>query len=144
VVGDAGDEDHASVCVGVRRVALLLLLGALVVVWRRRSARPRLSAAPGERVLVVGAVEDALALTGAVAPGGTVELVDARRERLDAVLTAAAAAGLDGIVATQCSPESLPFADGSIDAAWVGVRGEAAVAEARRVVRPGGRVVSRD
>jgi ubiquinone/menaquinone biosynthesis C-methylase UbiE len=128
----------------VRRLALLVAFGtAAALLWRRWSLAMPLVGAPGRRVLVLGAGRHALAVAAAVAPGGTVELVDPRREALDRTLTAAADAGLDGIVATVAPADALPFGDGSIDAALVAVRGEAALAEARRVVAPGGSVVSR-
>jgi ubiquinone/menaquinone biosynthesis C-methylase UbiE len=157
----------------VRRVALLAGLGILAAAlwWRRNPSacpygqrfwveaphplitRPRLRAIlapqPGERLLEVGPGTGyyALPVAGWLAPGGTLELLDLQREMLDHTLTRASAAGLDGIVATQADATAMPFADGSMDGAYlVAVLGEipdqeAALSELCRVVRPGGRVV---
>jgi ubiquinone/menaquinone biosynthesis C-methylase UbiE len=115
--------------------------------------RPRLQRvlAPraGERLLEVGPGTGyyALPVAGRLAPGGTLELLDVQREMLDHTLTRAAAAGLDGIVATQADATAMPYEDASVDGAYlVAVLGEipdqeAALRELHRVVRPGGRVV---
>ena len=157
----------------MRRAGLLLALGiAAAAVWWRRNpsacpysqrfwveaphpliTRPRLKAIleplPGERLLEVGPGTGyyALPVAGWVAPGGMLELLDLQREMLDHTLTRAAAAGLDGIVATQADATSMPFEDESFDGAYLTVvlgeipDQEAALRELRRVVRPGGRVV---
>ncbi|HEX2088106.1 MAG TPA: methyltransferase domain-containing protein [Solirubrobacteraceae bacterium] len=128
----------------MRRLAILAALGIAggALWWRRRAplrAVRALDPRPGERVLVVGAGRHALAVARRVAPGGTLELVDPRREALDDVLRRAAEEGIEGVVATQADPLALPFADASVDAA--AAVGEHDARELRRVVRPGGRVV---
>lgn len=131
----------------MKRLALLLAAAALVVVLRRRRNPSRLRAIlrprPGERLLEVGPGRGhySLPVARCLAPGGTLELVDPRREALDRTLAAAAAAGIDGIVAIQADPRELPFEDASMDGAYAAGADEGVRRELRRVVRPGGRVV---
>jgi len=109
-----------------------------------RVARPR----PGERVLDIAAGSGDLARAFAkrVAPGGEVWLIDINRRMLergrDRLLDAGVLAP-----AVQCDGERLPFAGESFDCVTVAfglrnmTRKDAALAEMRRVLRPGGRLV---
>ena len=109
-----------------------------------RVARPR----PGERVLDIAAGSGDLARAFAkrVAPGGEVWLTDINRRMLergrDRLLDAGVLAP-----AVQCDGERLPFAGESFDCVTVAfglrnmTRKDAALAEMRRVLRPGGRLV---
>ena len=105
--------------------------------------RPR----PGERILDIasGSGDLARALAKRVVPGGEVLVTDINRRMLergrDRLLDAGVLAP-----AVQCDGERLPFADASFDCVSVafGLRNmthkEAALAEMRRVLRPGGRL----
>jgi len=107
-------------------------------------ARPR----PGERILDIAAGSGDLARAFAkrVAPGGEVWLTDINRRMLergrDRLLDAGVLAP-----AVQCDGERLPFAGESFDCVTVAfglrnmTRKDAALAEMRRVLRPGGRLV---
>jgi len=107
-------------------------------------ARPR----AGERILDIaaGSGDLARALAKRVGPQGEVWLTDINRRMLqrgrDRLLDAGVMAP-----AVQCDGERLPFADASFDAVTVGfglrnmTRKDRALAEMRRVLRPGGRLV---
>jgi demethylmenaquinone methyltransferase/2-methoxy-6-polyprenyl-1,4-benzoquinol methylase len=107
-------------------------------------ARPR----PGERFLDVAAGSGDLAamLADRVAHNGEVWLTDINGRMLargrDRLLDAGISAP-----AVQCDAERLPFGDSSFDGVTVGfglrnmTHKEAALAEMRRVLRPGGRLV---
>ena len=115
----------------------------------RSRLRSILAPRPGERLLEVGPGTGyyALPVAGWLGPGGTLEVLDVQREMLDHTLRRAAEQRVDGIVATEADARSMPYADESVDGAYlVTVLGEipdqdAALRELRRVVRPGGRVV---
>jgi ubiquinone/menaquinone biosynthesis C-methylase UbiE len=115
----------------------------------RERLREILEPRPGERVLEVGPCTGYYALPVAswLAPDGRLDVVDLQQEMLDPTTGRAREQGIDNIVPTQADATSLPFQDGSFDAAYlVAVLGEipdqgAALRELRRVVKPEGRIV---
>jgi SAM-dependent methyltransferase len=104
---------------------------------------------PGERVLEIGPGTglQSLHVAPKLGPDGQLCVVDIQAEMLSHVMARAARAGVAGISPHQASADALPFADAQFDAAYlVTVLGEvprpaAALAELRRVLRPGGRLV---
>jgi len=132
---------------------LVAYLGRLseLLAEMRRIDYPRLGLGPGSRVLDVGcgAGEVCVELAGLVGPAGRVCGVDLSEAMLDAARAAARNAGapVELRVASACS---LPFDDASFDA----VRAERvfqhlddpdrALAEMRRVAKPGGRILVMD
>jgi ubiquinone/menaquinone biosynthesis C-methylase UbiE len=104
---------------------------------------------PGERVLEVGPGTGyyALPVAEALAPDGRLDVVDVQQEMLDHTLRRAREQGIGNITPTLADARSLPFGDGTFDAAYlVTVLGEipdqgAALRELRRVVKPSGRIV---
>ncbi len=115
----------------------------------RERLQETLAPQPGERVLEVGPGTGYYTLDVAESVGatGTVEIFDIQQEMLDHTLRAAAERGIANVAATQGDASALPYDDESFDAAFlVTVLGEipdqdAALAELRRVLRPGGRLV---
>ena len=115
----------------------------------RERLRALLAPRGGERILEVGAGrgEYALRLAGDVAPGGSIDVVDAHPQMLDATVRGARERGLENVAAVLGDPRRLPFDDNRFDAAYlVAALGDAqdargALAELARVVRPGGRIV---
>jgi ubiquinone/menaquinone biosynthesis C-methylase UbiE len=103
----------------------------------------------GERLLEIGPGTGyySLELASWIGPEGTLELFDLQREFLDHVGRAAAAQGIDNLLATQGDATALPYPEGSIDGVVLtAVLGEipepvAALREIRRVLRPDGRLV---
>jgi demethylmenaquinone methyltransferase/2-methoxy-6-polyprenyl-1,4-benzoquinol methylase len=107
-------------------------------------ARPR----PGERVLDIaaGSGDLAAAMARRVGPSGEVWITDVNRRMLargrDRLLDAGSLAP-----AVQCDAEKLPFPAARFDCITIGfglrnmTRKEAALAEAARVLKPGGRLV---
>jgi SAM-dependent methyltransferase len=108
-----------------------------------------LEPADGERLLEVGpgVGHHALAVAGALAPRGTLDVLDLQQEMLDALLRRAAAAGITNIAAKQGSAHELPYPDAAFDGAYLSaVLGEIpnqsqALRELRRVLRSNGRLV---
>jgi ubiquinone/menaquinone biosynthesis C-methylase UbiE len=102
-----------------------------------------------ERILEVGAGSGcyALEVAEAVAPGGTVDIVDGLPDRLDDAMRAARERGLDNVSPTLGDGRYLPFGDAWFDAAYMmAALGDvpdqpAALAELSRVLCPGGRLV---
>jgi len=107
-------------------------------------ARPR----SGERVLDIAAGSGDLArsLAKRVGPSGEVWLTDINRRMLERGRDRLLDAGIMA-PAVQCDGERLPFADESFDCVTVAfglrnmTRKDAALAEMRRVLKPGGRLV---
>ena len=104
---------------------------------------------PGQRILEIGPGTGLQSLH--VAPqlgvGGELAIVDVQQQMLDHVMARADRRSICTISPHLASAEALPFPDDSFDAAYlVTVLGEiprpaAALAELRRVLKPGGRLV---
>ncbi|MEA2385255.1 MAG: hypothetical protein QOH72_5226 [Solirubrobacteraceae bacterium] len=103
---------------------------------------------PGERILEVGAGTGSYALQMAadVAPGGTLDILDAQPEMLAEAMRRAGARGVANIFPTLGDARFLPFDDATFDAAYlVAALGDiadatAALRELRRVLRANGRL----
>ena len=128
--------------------------------WLRHAPRPRgigrrrlidvLAPHPGERILEVGpgAGYNTLAVAKRLAPHGRLTIVDVDTSMLIATIGRLRKQGIGHLVsACRADARALPFEAHTFDAAFlVAVLGEvgdvrAALLEARRVVRPGGRIV---
>jgi ubiquinone/menaquinone biosynthesis C-methylase UbiE len=115
----------------------------------RERLREVLRPSPGERLLEIGVGTGYYSLDVAewIGPDGRLELFDLQPKFLDHVMRGAAERGLANLVPTQGDATALPFEDASIDAVLLtAVLGEipdsaAALAEIRRVLAPGGRLV---
>jgi SAM-dependent methyltransferase len=127
------------------RWVLLLPRGGNSVANLQRILAPR----RGERLLEVGPGIGVFAIpvARALAPDGTLDLLDIQPAMLAEVERRAARAGIANVATTPGNAERLPYPDASFDAAYlVGVLGEipdqaAALRELRRVLRPEGRLV---
>jgi SAM-dependent methyltransferase len=103
----------------------------------------------GERILEIGPGIGlhALPIASALAPDGTLDVLDVQQAMLDDLTRDAHARGIGNITARQGDARRLPYGDGVFDGAYlVGVLGEvpdghAALEELRRVLKPAGRLV---
>jgi ubiquinone/menaquinone biosynthesis C-methylase UbiE len=115
----------------------------------RERLRAVLRPEPGERLLEIGVGTGyySLDLAEWIGPEGRLELFDLQQEFLDHVMRGAGDRGLENLLPTQGDATALPFEDASVDAVILtAVLGEipdsaAALAEIRRVLKPGGRLV---
>jgi demethylmenaquinone methyltransferase/2-methoxy-6-polyprenyl-1,4-benzoquinol methylase len=130
------------------------LMSAGIHRWWKREMIAWLNPRPGQRLIdVAGGTGDVarralprLASSVGPAAGGQAVVCDANREMLEVGRAAALDAGILGGIEWLCGDaEALPFADRSFDLYTIafGLRNvthiERALAEARRVLRPGGR-----
>ena len=103
----------------------------------------------GERLLEVGpgTAYYSLAVAERLGEEGRLDLLDVQEAMLDHTLRRARAAGLTNVFPVRADARSLPYPDATFAAAFICVAlGEipdpgAALAELRRVLRPGGRLV---
>jgi SAM-dependent methyltransferase len=103
----------------------------------------------GERILEIGPGIGihALPIADALLPDGVLDVLDVQQAMLDDLVLQAVKRNIGNIVPKQGDAQQLPYADRFFDAAYmVGVLGEipetaAALAELRRVLKPGGRLV---
>jgi ubiquinone/menaquinone biosynthesis C-methylase UbiE len=103
----------------------------------------------GQRVLEIGPGTglQSLHVAPQLGAGGELAVVDIQQQMLDHVMARAARRSIGAIIPHLASAEALPFPDDCFDAAYlVTVLGEiprpaVALAELRRVLKPGGRLV---
>ena len=115
----------------------------------RDRLREILDPKPGERILEVGPGTGYYTLDAAewVKPDGEVDILDLQKEMLDHTMRRTADAGLTNVTPTQSDATSMPYEDGTFDAACLTtVLGEipdqdAVFREFARVLKPGGRLV---
>jgi ubiquinone/menaquinone biosynthesis C-methylase UbiE len=115
----------------------------------RSRLREALAPRPGERLLEVGPGTGyfTLGVAEAVAPDGTLDIVDVQPEMLDHTMRRAGEDGIGNISPHLSDARSLPFGHGEFDGAYlVTVLGEipdqdGALRELRRVLKPGARLV---
>ena len=115
----------------------------------RARLKEALDPKPGERILEVGPGTGYYTLDVAewVKPDGEVDILDLQQEMLDHTLRRAGERGLANVTPTQSDARSMPYEDGTFDAAYlVTVLGEipdqdSAIRELARVLKPGGSLV---
>jgi SAM-dependent methyltransferase len=103
----------------------------------------------GERILEIGPGIGihAIPVAAALQPDGVLSVLDVQQEMLEDLMRRARRRGLGNIVPLQGDAQSLPYPDAAFDAAYlVSVLGEipsptSALAELRRVLKPGGRLL---
>jgi ubiquinone/menaquinone biosynthesis C-methylase UbiE len=118
------------------------------IITRARLARV-LRALPGERLLEIGPGSGyyTLDIAAWVGPEGRVKIYDLQQKFLDHTMARASERAIDNLTPTRGDATVLPYASETIDAVVLtAVLGEipdraAALAEIRRVLRPGGRLV---
>ena len=117
--------------------------------FTRARLRGILAPSPSERVLEVGPGRGYYALDVArwLLPGGTLDIFDLQPDMLRVTMRRATERAISNIVATHGDAQTLPYADGAFDAAYlVATLGEApdtdaVLRELRRVLKLGGRLV---
>jgi SAM-dependent methyltransferase len=118
-------------------------------VLTRRQLRAILVPEAGERILDLGVGTGYYAIDAArwIQPDGRLAVLDVQQEMLDHTVGRAAALGVSNIEPRLGDATALPYADDELDGAYlITVLGEipnqqAALAELRRVLRPGGRLI---
>lgn len=119
-------------------------------VAKRSRVMELLQPAPGERILDIGCGSGAFCreLAPRIAPGGSVVGIDHAPAAVDVALRLSALEDRSVLTFAEADGHDLPFADASFDAAvCISVLGfcenpERVLAEARRVLRPGGRFLA--